>query len=271
VAVATSLRRSQRLTVPKTIWRGLLGVLVLLALWQGTAAVGFVRPEYYPSATRVLAEAAYLLAQPSFLYEVAVTLASMFAGLVLASLVAIPLGCLLGTSAVAYRMTTLLVETMRPIPALALAPLAILLFGLSNIATVALVVWTTSWPILINSIYGMHQVDPVAWETGRSFRMTRAAIVLRVALPSAAPFIATGIRVSLGIALAVTVAAEMIAGSGNGLGGWIVEASSGGSLLPVYAAALVVGILGFLLNRIVEWGERRLFPWHESQRREVRS
>jgi NitT/TauT family transport system permease protein len=249
--------------------RALVGVLVVLAVWQGTAYLGFVSQNYYPPASTVLAYAAGLVVSPSFLGQVGVTLLSMLAGLAIAAAIAIPVGLVLGAWPRAYRIATLLVETMRPIPALALAPLAILLFGLSDDATVALVAWTAAWPILINSVYGMHQVDPVAIETAKSLRLSPAAILWRVALPSALPFIATGIWVSLGIALAVSVAAEMIAGSGGGLGGWIVEASSGGSLLPVYAAALLVGVLGFALNRLAEGSEARLFPWHGRRQRRV--
>lgn len=263
-------RRAARLrTVFRSTARGLVGIVVVLVIWQAVAGLGIVSQSYFPPASAVLAYAIGLVAEPDFLYQTGVMLASMFIGLGIAIVVAVPIGSLLGMSRIAYRMVTLLVEIMRPIPALALAPLAILLFGLSVSATTSLVVWTAVWPILVNSIYGMHQVDPVAIDTARSFGMRHWAIIRSVALPSGAPFIAMGIRVSIGVALAVAVAAEMVAGSGNGLGGWILQASSGGSLLPVYAAAVLVGILGYLLNRLVESGEKRLFPWHESHRGEA--
>ena len=250
----------------RAVAQGAVGAAVALGAWEYVAGLELVRPEYLPSALTVARFATDLVADSAFLFKVLVTLGAMGAGLALAVLAAVPIGLLLGRFPRAYRMTRVLVEAMRPIPALALAPLAILLFGLSEYATVSLVVWTSVWPILINSIYGMHNVDPVAYETARSFGLSSWETVRRVALPSAAPFIGTGIRIAAGIALSVAVAGEMVAGGGDGIGGWIVLASSGGSLVPVYAASLFTGTLGYLLNTVLEWGERRLFSWHSSLR-----
>ncbi len=242
--------------------------MVALAVWQVLASIGFVRPEWFPTATTVLGDAVALLGQSAFTLQVLSTLYDMLLGLIISTVVAVPLGVLLGRFPLAYRMSSVLVEAMRPIPALALTPVAILLFGLSGATTVSLVVWTSTWPILINSVYGMHSVDPVALDTARSFGLGRWTALYRVALPSAAPFIATGIRIAIGIALAVAVATEMVTGAGSGVGGWIVQASSGGSLIPVYAAAVLVGLVGYLLNYLFERIERRLFRWHLSYRKE---
>ena len=250
----------------RSLAQGVVGGLAALASWEYLARLELVRPDYFPSPLTVLQFVGTLVRDPAFLRAVLVTLAAMGTGLALASLVAIPVGLVLGRFPTAYRMTRILVEAMRPVPALALAPLAILLFGLSERATVSLVVWTSFWPVLINSIYGIHTVHPVAYETARVFRLSRWQIMWRVALPSAAPFIATGIRIAAGIALAVAIAGEMVAGGGDGIGGWIVLASSGGSMVPVYAGALFAGTLGLMLNTGMEWGERKLFSWHTSLR-----
>lgn len=248
--------------------RGMVGVIAVLAVWQLLASLRLVQPEYFPTATTVLRVAASLVVQPAFLGQLLGTLGAMLLGLIIATVVAVPIGIVLGRFAVLYRMTSLLVEAMRPIPALALVPVAILLFGLSNATTVSLVVWTSIWPILINSVYGMHSVDPVALETGRAFGFGRWTTLTRIALPAAAPFIVTGIRIAVGIALAVAVAVEMVTGSGTGIGGWIVEASSGGSMVGVYAAAVLVGLVGYAVNAVFERLERRFFAWHASFRGE---
>ncbi len=258
-------RRRKRISEPL---KGLAGVLIVGVIWQCAAILGFMPHAYFPSAIAVLGYALTLVGQTVFLGHVVETLASMLLGLLIASAVAVPLGIVLGRFPLAYRLANTLVEAMRPIPALALTPVAILVFGLTSATTVSLVVWTASWPILINSVYGMHSVDRVALETARSFGFGRWQAIYHVALPSAAPFIATGIRIAIGIGLAVAVATEMVTGSGNGVGAWIVVASSGGSLLPVYAAAVLVGLLGYLLNYAFERLERRMFAWHHSFRGE---
>ena len=131
---------------------------------------------------------------------------------------------------------------------------------------VALVVWTSVWPILINTIYGAQATEPQAIETARTFRLDRLRILAFVVLPSAAPLIATGLRIAVAIALAVAIAGEMVAGGGEGLGSWILMEGSAASLLLVYAAAVVAGILGVLINTALQVTEGRLFRWHGAAR-----
>src|SRR5690606_26463328 len=104
------------------------------------------------------------------------------------------------------------------IPSVALIPLAILILGQGTDMKVALVIYASVWPILFNTIYGVRDVDPVAKETARTFRLNRFGVLTRVSLPWAAPFAATGIRISAAIALIVTISAELLAGSASGIG-----------------------------------------------------
>jgi NitT/TauT family transport system permease protein len=260
-------RADKRTKLPSFV-KGLVGIIAALCLWQVIASIHLVSADYFPSAWAVLGYTVSLLVQPGFLGQVWATLESMLVGLLLAAVVAVPTGLVLGRFPLAYRLTNLVVEILRPIPAVALAPLAILLFGISNWSTISLVVWTSVWPILINSIYGMQNVDPLPRETAHVFGLGRTATIIRIDLPSTAPFIFTGARIALAIALSVAIAGEMVAGSGNGLGAWIVEASSNGSLAPVYAATLVSGVLGYILNALSVKLESRMFFWHPSFRKQ---
>jgi len=251
----------------KNIGKGLTGALVVFAAWQFVFSLNLVNPMYFPSAWMVLTHCFVLLGEPSFLSQILVTLKSMFLGILIAALIGVPFGLLFGRFQVAYRMAKLLVETLRPIPAVALAPLAILLFGLSDRATTSLVVWTSLWPILINSVYGMHNVDEQQVQTARIFGFNRLETLVRVELPNCAPFIVTGIRISLSIALAVAISGEMVAGTGNGLGGWILKASAAGSMTPAYSTVVLSGFIGYGLNYLLEYAERKLFFWHASFRK----
>ncbi|MEB3103654.1 ABC transporter permease [Ferviditalea candida] len=249
----------------QTIAKGCAGIFAAFTLWQLAALL--VDTQYFPSAWTIVKYSFGLLFEPTFIVHVYGTVQAMLAGLALAALIAVPAGLLLGRYPLAYRLTRLLVETLRPIPAVALAPLAILMFGLSERATISLVVWTSIWPILINSIYGMHNVDQLFCQTARTFGFGRWETLLKVELPSSAPFIATGIRIALSIALSVAIAGEMVAGSGQGLGGWILQESASGSLNPVYSATFISGLLGYAINMIMEYAEHRLFFWHTSFRK----
>jgi NitT/TauT family transport system permease protein len=241
--------------------RGIVGVLVFFALFEALTRTEPVNPQYLPPASTILSRTAGLLGDPAFLRHVWATMSAWAVGLGLATLAAVPLGVFLGTSRRAYRATHALIEFLRPIPSVALIPLAILLFGEGLQMKVALIVYGSTWPILFNAVYGMHAVDPLAKDTARSFGYPRRSILVHVAFPSAAPFIWTGIRVAAAIALILAISAELLAGGILGIGTYIKTVQSGARYDLVYAGTIVTGILGFLVNWAFVRGERRLFRW----------
>jgi NitT/TauT family transport system permease protein len=151
---------------------------------------------------------------------------------------------------------------MRPIPSVAIIPLAILLIPEDSLMKVSVIVYASLWPILINTLYGMHDVDPLAKESMRTFGFGPLAVLARVSLPSAAPFMATGVRIAAGIALVLAVSAELLAGGVNGIGVFAVAAGSGNRMDLIMAATLWAGIFGVVANLALQTAERRLFRWH---------
>jgi len=120
---------------------------------------------------------------------------------------------------------------------------------------------------MFNTIYGVRGTDPKAVEMARSFGQGRAAIIRRIVLPSAAPFIATGIRVSSSIVLIVIITVELIAGGATGLGAFISQMRvQGDRVQEVYAGILVAGLLGLVINMILGFLERRFFAWDTTTR-----
>lgn len=260
-ARARGPRRSARLR------RGLVGALVLLVLLELLTRAELVNPRYLPPASEVLATTAQVLTDPDFLRNVLGTLRGWMLGMGLAILVGVPVGLLLGASRIAYVASRALVEFLRPVPSVALIPLAILLFGRDVQMKTALACYAAVWPILINTIYGMHDVDPIAKETARTFGLGRLAVIRRVALPSAAPFIYTGVRVAAAIALIVVVSTELLAGGSDGIGTWMLTRSAAGTDPGlVYAGTIVAGLLGLGLNALLVSGDRRWFAWHQRAR-----
>lgn len=249
--------------------RGAVGVLVLFALLEALTRAELADPEYLPPVSEILARTVGLLVTASFLRDVLATLQALAVGLGLAVLVAVPVGALLGTSERAYKATYALVEFLRPIPSVALIPLAILLFGQGLQMKAALVLYGSTWPVLYNAIYGIHSVDPVARDTARSFGLSRLAILIRVAVPSAAPFVWTGIRVASAVALILAISAELLSGGTEGIGVYMLSVQQSGRQDLVYAATIVTGILGFLVNWALVRAERRLFGWQPALREEA--
>ena len=240
---------------------------MLFALLELVTRAELVNPTYLPPASTILVTAARILVDPEFLASVAGTLLAWAVGMIAAMAIAIPLGLVLGSSRRTYVAAIAAIELLRPIPSVALIPLVILLLGRGLDMKVVLIAYASVWPILFNTIYGMREVDPVARDTARAFGLGQAAILWRVSLPAASPFIYTGIRIAAGIALILAISAELIAGGGPGIGTWMIANSETG--VPrelLYAAIVVTGLIGLGINTILVVGERRLFGWHQRVR-----
>ena len=243
--------------------RGLVGAAVVFALLEALTRAELVNPAYLPPASTILVTTARILADGEFLANVGATLAVWSVGLIIATVIGVAIGVLLGSSRRSYLAATTAIEFLRPIPSVALIPLAILLLGRGGDMKVTLVVYASVWPILFNTIYGLHDVDPIATDTARAFGHGRLSVLRNVSLPSAAPFIYTGVRVASGIALILAISTELIAGGGLGIGTWMLTRSFAGvDRELVFAGIVVTGLLGLAINGVMMAGERRLFAWH---------
>jgi NitT/TauT family transport system permease protein len=223
-----------------------------------------IDPVVLPRVSAVLTRTGELALDPAFRGAVADTLRACAAGLFVAAAVAVPLGALLGTLPRVESMTRPLVEFLRPIPSVALIPVAMFTFTDGEHAKIALVALTSSWPLLINTMYGVRDVDPVAEETLRAFGFGRAAVIVRVALPSAAPFVVTGLRIAVAVTLIVAIGVELFVG-GTGIGTFLSQAGAGNQRESMLAAVVWTGVIGLLVNGVMVAAERRIFRWHHAR------
>lgn len=246
--------------------QGAIGVLVLVAALELMGRTGIIPPSLLPPPSEVVSQLAVLLTTPAFLGDVLATLTGWAIGLSLASVIGVTAGLVLGSSRWAYEASSALIEFLRPIPAVALVPLAILMFGTSTTMKFMLVLYAALWPIMLNTLYGAREIDPVTRETARTFRLTWWETLTKVFLPHAAPFAFTGIRISASIALIVTVSAELLAGTATGIGSFILEVQAGGgSTAQVFAGTIVAGVLGVLVNAALRAVESIIFAWRKEQ------
>ena len=251
----------------RKVLAGSSGLVAFALAWELIARVSGITESTFPRALTVLGAMLGLLTDTDFLTAVGETIWSSSLGLVLALVIGVPLGVAMGSSPATYRATNTLVETIRPVPAVALIPAALLVFGVGLQFKVFLVTFTVTWTILLNTIYAVRDVDPLLKETARSFGFSRSQVITQVVLPSAAPFIYTGVRIGAVAALLVTVAAELLAGGSGGLGQWLSRQQNAVTLNHlVYAGALLSGIVGVTINLVLDRGERRFFGWHASVR-----
>jgi ABC-type nitrate/sulfonate/bicarbonate transport system permease component len=257
-------RGAPRLRVPDAAlpWLSVLGVLVLFDLLP---RVGVLPENHFPPISRTLGTLADQLTTDSFWTAVGNTLQGWALGLGIAAALAIPLGIVIGSSRLLYRAMRGLIEFLRPIPSVALIPLAILIYGTGLKSKVFLAAFASFWQLIVATLYGVQDVDPVATDTARSFGLSRPQRLFRVTLPSAIPYIATGLRIASAVSLILSVTAELVIGSA-GLGRSINVARSGGNEQLMYALIIATGILGLALNAIFVLAERRVLHWHPSHR-----
>jgi ABC-type nitrate/sulfonate/bicarbonate transport system permease component len=242
-----------------------LSVLGVLALFELLPRIGVLPSDHFPPISETLGTLFDQLGESRFWEAVGNTLEGWALGLGIAAGLAIPIGIVIGSSRLLYRATRVLIEFLRPIPSVALVPLAILIYGTGLESKVFLAAFASFWQVLVATLYGVQDVDPVATDTARSFRFSRAQRLLRVSLPSAVPYIATGLRIASAVSLILTITAELVIGAA-GLGRSINLARSGGNEELMYALILATGVLGLLLNAIFQRVERRVLHWHPSQR-----
>jgi ABC-type nitrate/sulfonate/bicarbonate transport system permease component len=242
-----------------------VAILLLLALWEAVVRAGLIPETSIPPATSAIGELATQLTEAAMWKAVGNTLEGWVIGLGLAVLLGVPAGILIGSSRWAYRALRVPIEFLRPIPSVALIPLAVLVYGTGLQSKVFLATFASFWPLLIQTIYGVRDVDPVAIDTARSFGVGPLERLYRVTLPSAVPYIATGLRIGSAVALILAFTAELFMGI-PGLGQIMNVAESFGLTNQVYALAVATGFLGLAIYVVFSTIERRALRWHPSQR-----
>jgi ABC-type nitrate/sulfonate/bicarbonate transport system permease component len=247
---------------------GVAGFATFLLALELVPRAGIVSSAYLPPFSEIAGALGDQLATAEFWTAAGDTIRGWFIGLAIAVLLGIAVGFVIGLVPSLRELTASTIEFLRPIPSVALIPLAVLLFGTDLRSTLMLVVYASFWQVLVQVLYGVQDVDPVALETARSFGMNWWSRVRHLVWPTALPYLLTGIRLAAAVALILTITAELVIGS-PGVGNLIGEAQSSGAVDAMYALVMVTGILGVLVNLLARGVERRLLRWHPSVRREV--
>ena len=245
-----------------------LSVAAALALWELISRTNTISQRDLPAMSTSFRALWSLLQTGSFWWAFLDTVRGWALGLGIATVLAVPLGIVLGSSEFAARAFRVPIEFLRPIPSAVLIPLLFLTLGTNLKSEVFLAVFGAFWPLLVQTMYGVRDVDPLALDTGRSFGLGRVERLTRITLPSSVPYIATGIRISSTVALILAFTAELFMGT-PGLGQKVNIAQAYGLSDQLFALAIAVGFLGLAVHLIVSALERRALRWHPSQREGV--
>jgi ABC-type nitrate/sulfonate/bicarbonate transport system permease component len=240
---------------------GVIFIGLLLVAWEVVAASGLVPRMSFPRISDVAVTWWGLLLSGELIGQVLPSLWRMFAGYFFGVAAGVSLGLLMGYIRLFYNLLEPITEVLRPIPSPAYLPIMILFLGIDDEMKIFMIAFATTFPVLLNTYSGVRSVDPIQIQTARTFGVKGSALLRQVVLPAASPYIFTGMRVSLAVALIVMVISEMIAAS-DGIGYFILSAQRGFKVREMFAGVLTLAMLGYALNYLFVAVERRVLNWH---------
>ncbi|MFE6964260.1 ABC transporter permease [Agromyces sp. NPDC057679] len=236
----------------------LLSVAAGILLWWALSAAGL----RLPSPVEVAVRGWELLIDGTLLADTAASLSRVLIGFALGTLVAIPVGFLMGWYAWARGLVEPWIQFFRTIPPLAIIPLAIVLLGIGEEPKILVIFLAAFFACVISTFQGVVNIDRTLINAARVLGTKDAGIFLRVVVPASVPFILVGMRVGLGAAWATLVAAELIAAQA-GLGYRMQQAQLYYDLPTIFVGLIVIGILGLLMDRVLLYAETKLTGWQE--------
>ncbi|HEY2986119.1 MAG TPA: ABC transporter permease [Candidatus Binatia bacterium] len=244
---------------------GFLVLLGVMAAWELAARAALFNPLLFPPMSKIVGSFFALLFSGEIPAQMLSSMRRAATGYFLAAIVFIPLGILMGLFNGVYRALEIVIESARPIPPPVIVPLAMLFFGLGDGMKVFTIFFSCAWPILLNTIDGVRNIDRVLLHTARTFGLSQGKTIASVIVPAASPQVMTGLRISLAITLILVVISEMV-GSSDGIGYFILDAQRRLKVDRMYAGMLSLALLGYLLNQLFVLFSSRFLSWHRGMR-----
>ena len=244
---------------------GLLSIIVLLVLWEIFSRTGHLNPYHFPRPSK-LADTLWDLMWVGVPKGVTIwlhiwaTVWRILKGYLLAAVLAIPLGMLIGASRWLDRAANPIVTFSRSIAIISLLPLFVAWFGVGELSRVLLITYGCFWIILTNVIEGVKQVEPDLIRAGKMLQSNQRQIFFRIILPATVPRIFAGMKIALGVSFAVIVAVEMI-GTIEGLGALIMESRTFYRSDAAMVGMIFIALFGFFLSKVLDMSEGLLLPW----------
>ena len=245
-------------------WKRLLpvvGPLILFVAWDLVVRLGFIKPILLPTPAATLGALFSGLAGGPLLTDFAVTVLRTLEAFLIAAVVGVPLGVVLGSNEKAYRSVEFLIDFFRSTPSSALIPLFLLIFGVSDINKVAIAAFGAFLLVVFNSAYGVINARKQRVMAAKVMGANRWQIFKDVLVWESLQPTFVGLRSAVSMALVIVIVAEMFIGSDNGLGHRIIDAQQVLNVKSMYAAILAAGVLGYALNVLFLYIERRIVHW----------
>lgn len=236
-------------------------LLAFLGLWEILPRT-VVEPGYLPPFSTVVRAVVQLFVTGEIWEHLSISLSRSIGGFALAVAVGVPVGLLIGWFRELEEYVDPLVQTLRQTPVLALFPVFILFFGIGETSKVVMIFWGTVWPILLNTITGVKDVDPVVITSARAMGARRLDLFRRVILPATVPSIMTGVRLGATFSILMLVVAEYV-GAKAGIGALVINSQYAFLIPKMYAAIVILAVLGLSTNVALVRLQRRATRWKE--------
>ncbi|MDU6726400.1 MAG: ABC transporter permease [Bradyrhizobium sp.] len=240
--------------------RGTVAIFAFLAAWEILPRLGLVDTTFLPPFSTALSAFVEMARSGELVEHLAASAGRAFSGLILAVAVGVPLGLVIGWYRSVAEILNPLLELFRNTAPLALLPVFVLMLGMGEVSKVAMVFYACLWPILLNTVAGAREVDPLLIRSARSMALSQTRLFTRVVVPASLPSIFTGIRIAGAYSILVLIAAEMV-GAKAGLGYLVNYAQFTFEIPKMYAGIVTLSLLGLVLNEVLVLAERRLTAW----------
>jgi sulfonate transport system permease protein len=234
---------------------------LLVAIWELSGRLNWVQSTLLPSPSVIFGTFLDLLLSGELLHHLGVSIRRVLQGYLAGALTGIIVGVLCGLFKKADTALTLTLGFLRPIPVIAWVPVFILWMGIDEASKITVIAIGSFWPVLINVVDGIRNVDKKYLEVARILEKNRRQILTKVIFPSALPSIFTGLRVGIGIAWMCVVGAELIAAS-SGIGYLIMYSRELLQSDVMYVGVFSIGVTGFLIDRLLLFLEKKLLKWN---------
>ncbi|MFP3042158.1 ABC transporter permease [Treponema primitia] len=245
-------------------YRKSIAILIFLALWQIAPMIGLADRTFIPTLGEVLTMTWDMLITGKLHNHIFVSLARALTGFALASLVALPLGFLLGGwfKKLEEYLDPLL-NVFSQVNPFSVFPVFILLFGIGEPAKVAIIFWVCLWPILFGTVNGVKNIDPLLVKAALAIGTPKPALFWKIVLPGAAPMIFAGLKQGANISFFMLIAAEMI-GASAGLGFLVLNSQYNFQIKRLFVAVLTIALLGLFITWLINFIEKKVITWRES-------
>ncbi|WP_406724427.1 ABC transporter permease subunit [Streptomyces sp. GD-15H] len=243
----------------------LLAIFVALVVWY-LFALGPGASSDFPTPLESFRSAVDLAGTGAYWSNIATSVETALLGLALAVLVGLPVGLLIGSNEHARRSTQLILDFGRTVPAIALLPLFLLLFGATRDLGLVLILVSAVWPIIIQTSYAVGEISPQLRRVGRAYHLSRWHSLRHLVAPSMFPFVFVGLRIAATISLLMAISSEFLGGS-DGLGYVLLQAMQINDTERAFVYSFTAAVLGLLLNLFFVLLQRRVLWWHPSVRK----